>query len=99
MFVEELTSLEVVKSSTAVFVCKVTGTAPFKVKWIKDRKPITSSQKYMTVDRENVSLKIQDCQVEDVGTYQCVVANEIGSCISSAALSLKGLFIEAFEKL
>uniref|UniRef100_A0A8P4G4F1 Ig-like domain-containing protein n=1 Tax=Dicentrarchus labrax TaxID=13489 RepID=A0A8P4G4F1_DICLA len=91
-FVEELTSLEVAKGSTAVFACRVAGSAPFKVAWIKDKKPIKSSQKYIIVDIKNVSLKILDCKVEDVGTYQCVVANEVGSCTGFAALSLKGWF-------
>lgn len=89
-FVEELKALEVVKGSTAVFACKVAGSAPFKVMWIKDGKPIKSSQKYLIVDSENVSLKIQDCEVEDVGAYQCVVANDVGSSTGCAALSLKG---------
>lgn len=91
-FVEELTSLEVVKGSTAVFACKVSGSTPFKVTWFKDKKPIKSSQKYIIVDSEKVGLKIQDCKVEDVGTYQCTVANEVGSCTGFAALSLKGWF-------
>lgn len=44
-FVEELMSLEVVQGSTALFACKVAGSAPFTVTWIKVRKPIKSSQK------------------------------------------------------
>lgn len=88
-FVEELKALEVVKGSTAAFACKVAGSAPFKVTWIKDGKPIKSSQKYL-IDSENMSLNIQDCKVEDVGAYQCVVANDVGSCTGFAALSLKG---------
>lgn len=90
---EELKSLEVVKGSTAVFACKVAGSAPFTVTWLKDKKLIKSSQKYLVITgSENVGLKIQDCEVEDVGTYQCVVANEVGSCTGLAALSLKSWF-------
>lgn len=74
-----------------MFACKVAGSTPFKVTWIKDKQPIKSSQKYIIVDSENVSLKIMDCRVEDVGTYQCVVANEVGTCSGFGALSLKGL--------
>lgn len=91
-FVEELSSLEVVKGSTAVFACKVAGSTPFKVAWFKDRKPIKSSQKYIIVDSDKVGMKIQDCKAEDVGTYQCMVANEVGTCTGCAALSLKGWF-------
>uniref|UniRef100_A0A669C266 Titin n=1 Tax=Oreochromis niloticus TaxID=8128 RepID=A0A669C266_ORENI len=67
-----------VKGSTAAFASKVAGSAPFSVTWSKDKKPVLSSQKYIIVDSENVGLKIQDCDVDDVGTYQCVVANEVG---------------------
>lgn len=91
-FVEELSSLEVVKGSTAAFASKVAGSAPFSVTWSKDKKAILSSQKYIIVDSEHVGLKIQDCDVDDVGTYQCVVANEVGSCSGSVVLSLKGWF-------
>lgn len=91
MLAEELTSLEVVKGSTVMFACKVAGSAPFKVTWSKDKKLIKSSQKYLIItDSETVGLKISDCKVEDVDTYQCVVANEVGSCTGLAALSLKG---------
>uniref|UniRef100_A0A3Q3GSG6 Ig-like domain-containing protein n=1 Tax=Labrus bergylta TaxID=56723 RepID=A0A3Q3GSG6_9LABR len=88
-FLKELMHLEVVKGSTAAFACKVAGSAPFKVTWFKDRKPIKSSQKYVIADSDNVSLKIQDCKADDVGTYKCLVANEVGSCTGFAALSLK----------
>lgn len=84
-------SLEVVQGSTALFACKVAGSAPFTVTWIKDRKPIKSSQKCI-IDSENVSLIIQDCKAKDIGSYQCVVANEVGRCTGLAALSLKGWF-------
>lgn len=92
LFAEEPTSIEVVKGSTAVFAYKVAGSAPFKIIWFKDKKQIQSSQKYIIAFSENVSLKIQGCKEEDVGTYECVVANEVGSCTSFGALSLKGWF-------
>uniref|UniRef100_A0A7N6BIT7 Ig-like domain-containing protein n=1 Tax=Anabas testudineus TaxID=64144 RepID=A0A7N6BIT7_ANATE len=80
VLVEELTSLEVVKGSTAVFACKVAGSALFKVTWLKNKKLIKSSPKYwISTDGQNVGLEIQDCEPEDVGTYQCVVNNEVGS--------------------
>uniref|UniRef100_A0A3P8SWT1 Ig-like domain-containing protein n=1 Tax=Amphiprion percula TaxID=161767 RepID=A0A3P8SWT1_AMPPE len=100
-FVEELSSLEVVKGSTAVFACKVAGSPPLNVTWFKDKKPIKSSQKHVIVDGENMGLKIQDCKVEDVGTYRCVVANEVGSCAGFALLSLKvpPTFVQRIENV
>lgn len=75
-----------------MFACKVAGSAPFKVTWFKDRMPITPSQKYVIASPDNMSLKVQDCRSGDVGSYKCVVANEVGSCSGFAALSLKGWF-------
>lgn len=82
--------LEVVRGSAAAFTGKVAGTTPFKVSWFKNQKLIASSQKYIITDRERVSLEIQDVQAQDVGSYQCTVANEVGSCSGSAALTLTG---------
>jgi len=91
MLAEELTSLQVVDGSTAAFASTVTGSAPLKITWFRDNKPITSSKKHI-IRREHVSLKIQKCNVEDVGAYRCVVTNEVGSCTGFASLSLKGWF-------
>ena len=90
-FIDELTSVEVCKGSTAAFNCKVAGSSPLKYTWFKERTLIKSNHKCVTVENQG-SLKIQDCSVEDVGSYQCTAANEVGSCTGSAALSLKGLF-------
>lgn len=92
LFVEELTSLQVVKGSTATFACRVAGSSPFNIAWFKDKKQIKSSQRYIITDGDKVGLIIQGCGAEDVGTYQCIVANEVGSCTDSVALSLKGWF-------
>lgn len=89
-FVEELMPFEVVKGSTAAFACKVAGTTPFQVMWFKNQKPIAAGPNYIMTDSECVSLTIQDVQAQDVGTYQCTVVSEVGSCTSSAALTLTG---------
>lgn len=96
-FVEELTSLEVVKGSTAAFACGVAGSSPLKITWFKDKQLIKSSQKHVIVESEKWGLKIKDCKEEDVGAYQCTVANEVGSCTCFPALSLKGWFLLIIE--
>lgn len=96
-FVEEFSSLQVVKGSTAVFTSKVAGSAPFDVMWFKDQRPVSFSQRFLIVDGENVGLKIQHCDVDDVGTYECVVANEVGRCSGLVVLSLKGWFCWLFH--
>lgn len=83
--------LDVVRGSMAVFACKVTGTAPFEITWFKDNKQITSSTKHIITHADDVMrLEIRDCDLLDVGSYQCMLANEVGSCTGSAAMSMKG---------
>lgn len=69
----------------------VTGSSPFTVTWTKDKKQIKSSQKFI-IDSENIRLKIQECDVDDTGSYQCVVTNDVGGVTGAATLSLKGWF-------
>uniref|UniRef100_A0A3B4TI51 Ig-like domain-containing protein n=1 Tax=Seriola dumerili TaxID=41447 RepID=A0A3B4TI51_SERDU len=71
----------------AMIQCVITGSAPLNVVWLKDNQDLPKvPAQYQTF----LGLKIQDCREEDVGTYQCMVANEVGSCTGFAALSLKG---------
>ncbi|XP_068589742.1 roundabout homolog 3-like [Cebidichthys violaceus] len=100
LFAEELTTLQVVEGSTAAFSSIMTGSAPFKVTWFKDKKPIKASKKHL-VESEHVSLKIQDCKVGDVGAYECVVANEVGSCTGLTSLTLKvpPMFVQKIENV
>lgn len=71
----------------------VTGSSPFTITWIKVKKRIKSSQKCI-IDSENIRLKIQECDVDDTGSYQCVVTNDVGGVTCAATLSLKGWFTD-----
>ncbi|NWV68584.1 TITIN protein, partial [Malurus elegans] len=89
-FVRELSPTEVVKGSEATLECEVTGTPPFEVKWLKNNKEMFSSKKYAISTKESVfTLNVTNCDVSDVGDYQCIISNEGGSCSCSTRLSLK----------
>ncbi|NXO20801.1 TITIN protein, partial [Cisticola juncidis] len=89
-FVRELHPTEVVKGSEATLECEVTGTPPFEVKWLKNNKEMFSSKKYAISTKESVfTLNVTNCDVSDVGEYQCIISNEGGSCSCSTGLSLK----------
>ena len=91
-FVEDLKPQEVVKGSVAELDCQVAGTTPFEVTWHKDNKLIRPSQKHIIKQCDfNVALKIQDCDVSDMGDYQLIVANEVGSCSGFTTVSMRGL--------
>uniref|UniRef100_A0A8B9VJF3 Ig-like domain-containing protein n=1 Tax=Anas zonorhyncha TaxID=75864 RepID=A0A8B9VJF3_9AVES len=90
-FVRELRSTEVVKGLEATLECEVTGTPPFEVKWLKNNKEMFSSKKYAISTKESIfTLNVTNCDVSDVGEYQCIISNEGGSCSCSTRLSLKG---------
>ncbi|NWS69843.1 TITIN protein, partial [Crotophaga sulcirostris] len=89
-FVRELRPTEVVKGLEATLECEVTGTPPFEVKWLKNNKEMFSSKKYAISTKESVfTLNVTNCDVSDVGEYQCIISNEGGSCSCSTRLSLK----------
>ena len=79
------------KGLEATLECEVTGTPPFEVKWLKNNKEMFSSKKYAISTKESVfTLHVTNCDVSDVGEYQCIISNEGGSCSCSTRLSLKG---------
>uniref|UniRef100_A0A8B9E6W7 Ig-like domain-containing protein n=1 Tax=Anser cygnoides TaxID=8845 RepID=A0A8B9E6W7_ANSCY len=89
-FVRELRPTEVVKGLEATLECEVTGTPPFEVKWLKNNKEMFSSKKYAISTKESIfTLNVTNCDVSDVGEYQCIISNEGGSCSCSTRLSLK----------
>ncbi|KAK1196573.1 TITIN protein, partial [Pygoscelis papua] len=89
-FVRELRPTEVVKGLEATLECEVIGTPPFEVKWLKNNKEMFSSKKYAMSTKESIfTLNVTNCDVSDVGEYQCIISNEGGSCSCSTRLSLK----------
>ncbi|KFM07074.1 Titin, partial [Aptenodytes forsteri] len=89
-FVRELRPTEVVKGLEATLECEVIGTPPFEVKWLKNNKEMFSSKKYAISTKESIfTLNVTNCDVSDVGEYQCIISNEGGSCSCSTRLSLK----------
>lgn len=72
----------------------VTGSSPFTITWIKDKKRIKSSQKFIIDSKKNICSKILECDVDDTGFYQRVVTNDVGGVTCAATLSLKGWFTD-----
>lgn len=92
VIVKPFAPVEVVKGQNASFECQIRGTAPFIITWQKDSKEIKPSTKHV-VSQKNGSLMllgIQKCDDLDVGEYQCIISNEVGSCSCRTTLSIKG---------
>lgn len=83
--------MEVVKDNDVELECEVMGTTPFEVTWLKNNKEIRSGKKYTMSEKMLVFyLHITKCDPSDAGGYQCVIANEAGSCSCTARVALKG---------
>uniref|UniRef100_A0A8C6LA38 Ig-like domain-containing protein n=1 Tax=Nothobranchius furzeri TaxID=105023 RepID=A0A8C6LA38_NOTFU len=86
MRLEDLQTVEAVKGSVAQLECEVAGTAPFEISWLKNKKPITSDQKYKVIFQDSLSrLEVQTFESADVGDYQCVISNDVGKWTSYRA--------------
>lgn len=87
----ELQTVEAVKGAAAQLQCEITGTAPFEISWLKNKKVITSDQKYKIISQDSFSrLEIQMFESADVGDYQCLVSNDVGKVTTKALAKLKG---------
>ncbi|OBS83468.1 hypothetical protein A6R68_22542, partial [Neotoma lepida] len=102
IFIRELEPVEVVKDSDVELECEVMGTTPFDVTWLKNNKEIRSGKKYTMSEKMSVFyLHITKCDPSDAGDYQCIIANEGGSCSCSARVALKAppSFIKKIENV
>lgn len=70
---------------------EITGSAPFKVAWKKNKKPLSADKKYRVVSQGSLaSLEIRSFESGDAGEYECVVSNEVGSVTSKSVAKQKG---------
>lgn len=74
-----------------MFECEVAGSAPFEVTWKKNKKRLTADKKYRIVSQGPLnSLEIHSFESTDVGEYECVVSNEVGSITSKSVAKQRG---------
>jgi subtilisin-like proprotein convertase family protein len=72
-----------VAGGTATFAVTANGTAPLYYRWYKDGFLVTDSPR--TVGSSNSVLTISSLQSLDIGNYQVVVSNALGSVTSAVA--------------
>lgn len=93
MFVRSLEPKDVVKGSEMTIECQVSGSSPFTVTFYKNSKVIRNDKKHrITVKDELLALQVQVVEAGDVGSYQCIVENEVGKASCDCQVTLKGLF-------
>uniref|UniRef100_A0AAR2J867 Ig-like domain-containing protein n=1 Tax=Pygocentrus nattereri TaxID=42514 RepID=A0AAR2J867_PYGNA len=75
------------------FECRVAGSSPMEISWLKDGEPLRSDSEYtMTFDDNSAVLKIAKGEMRHSGEYTCVATNSVGTASCRAKLTLQGLF-------
>lgn len=71
--------------------CKISGSLPISVEWLKDGTKISSGVKHKLIQQDNsVSVEIEQLEQSDAGSYTCKLTNAAGSCKCSGTLMVKG---------
>lgn len=78
-FVSTAQDTNVPAGTLARFDCKITGTKPIDVYWLKNGKKVTPNIKYKVLEEDNIyTLLIIEAYPEDAGKYECVAVNSAG---------------------
>lgn len=93
VFTQKPSPVGALKGSDVILQCEISGTPPFEVVWVKDRKQVRSSKKFkMTSKNFDASLHILNLEASDIGEYHCKATNEVGSDTCTCIVKFKGLY-------
>lgn len=93
-FPKKITSITQIKGQPVQFECRVAGSSPMDISWLKDGEALRSDSEYtMSFDDNSAVLKIVKGEMRHSGEYTCVATNSVGTASCRAKLTLQGLFI------
>ena len=91
-FIIPLANVKIDEGQSVQLAAKVEGYPKPRITWFKDSRPLHASTRYtQDHDLSNgvVTLKINDAQMNDVGTYTAVADNDVGSDQTSCQAFIK----------
>lgn len=95
VFTQKPPPVGALKGSDVILQCEISGTPPFEVVWVKDRKQVRSSKKFKITSKNfDTSLHIFSLEAPDIGEYHCKATNEVGSDTCVCAVKFKGLYTD-----
>lgn len=90
-FIKPLTDMEEILGTSVHIGCKISGSLPITVEWIKDGNKLSGRTKHKIVQEDNSAfLEIEHLEKADTGTYTCKLTNKAGGCECSGVLRVKG---------
>lgn len=85
-------SLQQTEGQPARFECRIAGSSPLEVSWLKDGEPLKENDEYsMSFDDNTAVLTISRGEMKHSGEYTCVATNSVGTASCRAKLTLQGL--------
>uniref|UniRef100_A0A8P4GEM9 Ig-like domain-containing protein n=1 Tax=Dicentrarchus labrax TaxID=13489 RepID=A0A8P4GEM9_DICLA len=98
-FPKKITSLQQTEDQPVRFECRVAGSSPIEVSWLKDGEPLREGSEFsMTYDDNTAVLQISRGEMRHSGEYACVATNSVGSTSCRAKLTLQGLYPNGTNK-
>lgn len=92
-FPKKITSLQQTEGQPVRFECRVAGSLPIEVSWLKDGKPLSQGEEFsMLYDDNTAVLQINNSEMRHSGEYTCVATNSVGSASCRAKLTLQGVW-------
>lgn len=90
-FPKKITSLQQTEGQPVRFECRVAGSSPIEVSWLKDGEPLREGDEFsMLYDDNTAVLQISSGEMRHSGEYTCVATNSVGSASCRAKLTLQG---------
>lgn len=91
-FPKKITSLQQTEGQPVRFECRVAGSSPIEVSWMKDGEPLRHGGEFsMLYDDNTAVLEISHSEMRHSGEYTCVATNSVGTASCRAKLTLQGL--------
>lgn len=92
-FPKKITSLQQTEGQPIRFECRIAGSSPIEVSWLKDGEPLKEGGEFsMLYDDNTAALQIERGEMRHSGEYTCVATNSVGSTSCRAKLTLQGLW-------
>uniref|UniRef100_A0A673JL49 Ig-like domain-containing protein n=1 Tax=Sinocyclocheilus rhinocerous TaxID=307959 RepID=A0A673JL49_9TELE len=89
-----LVNITQIEGQPVQFECRVAGSSPMEVSWLKDGEALRSDSEYtMFFDDNSAVLNIVKGEMRHSGEYTCIATNSVGTASCRAKLTLQGLFI------
>lgn len=91
-FTQKLENVTLDEGGTATLECQVTGQPEPSVRWYKEGRPLSASQKVeMRKQDGRVRLMLYGVKEADSGRYTCIAQNHLGENTTSANVIVNGI--------